>query len=65
MSTAVRPQRKGKLTKRHVNYRMAEPNGPRCGICVWFNSDIKTCDVVSGTVRKGDVCDRFTRKPSD
>jgi hypothetical protein len=55
--TPPRPTR-SKFTKGQVNYRMAKPNGARCGTCTHFASN--ACEIVAGTIRRGDVCDKYS-----
>lgn len=48
-----------KLAKRSVHFRQAKPSGPRCGTCIHFTSKTASCILVAGSVKSGDLCDRY------
>jgi len=65
----VNPQTKrGKLSKRTVNYRLAT-TGKRCGNCsMYVKPDVArrhllgSCTLVGGTIQTFAVCDRWAAK---
>lgn len=47
-----------------VNLRNAEPDGDRCGDCVFFHAQDGTCQIVSGPIGAANVCDEFLGRPT-
>lgn len=47
-----------------VSFRNAEPDGDRCGDCVFFHGHDGTCQIVAGPIGAVNVCDEFLGRPT-